>query len=53
MNLKFLGSHSLDILGEHSLPLNEISDWHLGINNFHGANIIPVVKHIGKNNNSY
>lgn len=53
MSLNFLEGHSLDILGEHLPPLNEINDWHSDISSFHGANVIPVVKHIGKNNNLY
>ncbi|XP_067205124.1 uncharacterized protein [Linepithema humile] len=39
-------SHSLDFLGGHSPILNEVSNWPSDINNFHGAHVIPVVKHI-------
>ncbi|GAB1863745.1 Proline-rich protein 4-like isoform X1 [Camponotus japonicus] len=46
-NLGGTGSHSLDISEDHSSVLNEISDWHSSISSFHGANVIPVVKHIG------
>lgn len=53
MNLNFLGSHSLDISEDHSSLLNEISDWHSSTSSFHGANVIPVVKHIGKDHNLY
>ncbi|XP_029158349.1 uncharacterized protein LOC114930635 [Nylanderia fulva] len=46
-NLGETESHSLNFLGDYSPLLNEISDWHSNINSFHGANVIPVVKHIG------
>jgi len=45
-----LESHLLDFLKEdHSPTLNEVSNWHSGIDSFHGAHVIPVVKHIGNN----
>ncbi|XP_072767267.1 uncharacterized protein [Anoplolepis gracilipes] len=46
-NLGRTGSHSLDFLEDHSPFLNKINDWHSDITNLHGANVIPVVKHIG------
>jgi len=33
-------------LGDH-LPI-KVSDWHSSISGLHGANIIPIVNHIGK-----
>ncbi|XP_011158347.1 uncharacterized protein LOC105194909 [Solenopsis invicta] len=44
-NLGGTESHSLDFLGDH-LP-TKVSDWHLGIGGLHGANVIPIIKHIG------
>lgn len=41
-------SHSLDFLGGHSSILNKVNDWHS--DSFHGAHVIPVVKHIGNTN---
>lgn len=45
-----LESHSLDFLGDPSPILNEVNNWHSNINNFHGAHIIPIFKHIGNTN---